>query len=248
MLRSSIVVLLLVVAAPASALEPVTGPWEGERVRARVAEGASGFALTQVNVSYTDRCTHPDTGKTNTVGLDVDFARLPIAKDGTFSGVRGKTQISGRFTSRRRATATFTAAPEAEGCTGATRSLVLTPLEGTGQAPGGGGAPVLERFRATGRIASGRVAGYDLREEAEDFEYRIRAERVEARVQRRASGTWVTLGTVKARPPAPLDFWPIFKNMGNGTYRILARAQTGKSFSKPKIVRFEVVSHIPHSD
>ncbi len=113
-------------------------------------------------------------------------------------------------------------------------------------------APRLDSFRSDGRIASGKVVKYDLKEEATDFSYRIRAEYVEAKVQKLKDGRWVSLGKVRAKPPRPLDFWPVFKKMGTGKHRIVARACNGtgaeRVCSKSRTVRFTVVKHIPHSD
>jgi hypothetical protein len=113
--------------------------------------------------------------------------------------------------------------------------------------------PKLDSFRSEGRIASGVVAKYDLKEESTDFSYRIRAEYIEATVQKLRDGKWVKLGkAVRAKPPKPLDFWPVFKKMGTGKYRIVARAYNGsgetRQASKARYVRFKVVEHIPHSD
>lgn len=113
-------------------------------------------------------------------------------------------------------------------------------------------APKLITFKSTGRIASGKVARYDLKEESTDFTYRIQAEYIQAKVQKLREGRWVTIGKAKAKPPRPLDFWPVFKKMGTGKYRIVARAYSGEGdelqASGSKSVRFTVVSHIPHSD
>jgi hypothetical protein len=112
--------------------------------------------------------------------------------------------------------------------------------------------PRLLKFRATDRIATGKVARYDLREESRAFEYRIAAERVEVVTFKRDGKRWRRIGRVKATPPRPLNLWPVFRSMGNGTYRLTARAVNGsgddREQSLPRNIRFRVVSHIPHAD
>ena len=113
-------------------------------------------------------------------------------------------------------------------------------------------APRLDRFKALGRIATGTVARYDLREESTGFEYRIRAQRIQVGVFRRAGGKWSRIGVVKASPPRPLNFWRVFKRMGLGKYRLVARAMSGRGEaleqSAPRTIRFRVVAHVPHDD
>jgi hypothetical protein len=113
-------------------------------------------------------------------------------------------------------------------------------------------APQLLHFKSGGRIASGVVAGYDLKEESTDFEYRIRAERIKVAVFKRSAGSWKRIGVVRATPPRPLNFWRVFKNMGVGRYRLVARAVSGtgenRRQSAAKRIRFRVVKHIPHDD
>lgn len=113
-------------------------------------------------------------------------------------------------------------------------------------------APQLTTFKSTGRIASGKVAKYDLKEESTDFQYRIRAERIQVAVLKKAGTEWRRIGLVKSRPPKPLNFWPVFKSMGTGRYRLVARAVSGSGDSvqrsAPRRVRFRVVAHIPHDD
>ena len=113
-------------------------------------------------------------------------------------------------------------------------------------------APKLVAFKSGGRIASGVVARYDLKEESTDFEYRIRAERIQVGVFKRAGGKWRRIGVVKTSPPRPLNFWRVFKKMGTGRYRLVARAVNGAGEqleqSSPRTVRFRVVAHIPHDD
>lgn len=245
MIRSSVVLALLLLAAPAHAAVPATGLWKGDGVSLSVGEDGGERAISGMRASVTQQCS---TGATTIV---VRLAHVPVRADGSFSGAEGDFEVSGRFGTARTASGTLTVLPGARECQKAVVRFAVHHVRSLGPRPTSG-PPVLESFRPMGRIAEGRVAGYDLREEAQSFEYRIRAERVEARVQRRTASGWVTLGTAKARPPRPLDFWPIFSRMGNGTYRVLARAQNGigarARYSKPRIVRFEVVSHIPHTD
>jgi len=112
--------------------------------------------------------------------------------------------------------------------------------------------PKLTTFKPTGRIADGKVAKYDLREESTAFTYRIQADYIEAKVQKLRDGRWVSVGKARAAPPRPLDFWPVFKKLGTGKHRIVARAYSGtgdgRRASAAKTVRFKVVEHIPHSD
>ena len=114
-------------------------------------------------------------------------------------------------------------------------------------------APQLLRFKAEDRIASGAVAKYDLKEESTAFSYRIRgAERVKVAVFKRTPGAWKRIGVVRASPPRPLNFWRVFKTMGVGRYRLVARAVSGsgstREQSAAKRIRFRVVAHIPHAD
>lgn len=113
-------------------------------------------------------------------------------------------------------------------------------------------APRLMKFESGGRIASGKVAKYDLREESTDFEYRIRAERIQVGVFRRSGGRWSRIGVVKSTPPRPLNFWRVFKRMGVGRYRLVARAVNGSGDelrqSSPRRIAFTVVAHVPHAD
>jgi len=113
-------------------------------------------------------------------------------------------------------------------------------------------APELLHFKSGGRIASGVVAKYDLKEESTDFEYRIRAERIKVAVFKRTPGAWKRIGVVRASPPKPLNFWRVFKSMGTGRYRLVARAVSGsgenREQSSAKRIRFRVVTHIPHDD
>ena len=113
-------------------------------------------------------------------------------------------------------------------------------------------APQLITFKSGGRIASGAVARYDLKEESTDFEYRIRAERIQVGVFKRSAGKWKRIGVVKSAPPRPLNFWRVFRKMTVGRYRLVARAVNGAGDdlqqSRPKTIRFTVVSHIPHED
>ncbi len=113
-------------------------------------------------------------------------------------------------------------------------------------------APQLMTFKSGGRIASGKVAKYDLKEESTDFTYRIRAQRIEVVVFKRVPGKWSRIGVVKSAPPRPLNFWRVFKRMGVGRYRLVARAVSGsgesRERSRAKTVRFRVVAHIPHVD
>lgn len=113
-------------------------------------------------------------------------------------------------------------------------------------------APRLTKFEAVGRIASGVVARYDLREESTAFQYRIRAQRIHVVVFRRVPGKWSRIGVVRATPPRPLNFWRVFRGMGNGRYRLVARAVSGRGdareASAPRTIRFRVVRHIPHDD
>ena len=113
-------------------------------------------------------------------------------------------------------------------------------------------APKLTKFQALGRIASGAVAKYDLKEESTAFQYRIRAQRVQVGVFKRGGGKWSRIGVVKASPPNPLNFWRVFKKIGVGRYRLVARAVNGAGEqlqqSAPRTVRFRVVRHIPHVD
>ena len=113
-------------------------------------------------------------------------------------------------------------------------------------------APKLVAFKSGGRIASGVVARYDLKEESTDFEYRIRAERIQVGVFKRVGDRWTRMGVVKAAPPRPLNFWRVFRRMGVGRYRLVARAANGSGesleTSAPKTIRFRVVAHIPHDD
>lgn len=113
-------------------------------------------------------------------------------------------------------------------------------------------APQLIRFESGGRIASGVVAAYDLKEESTDFQYRIRAQRIEVVVFKRVPGKWRRIGMVKSSPPRPLNFWRLFRTMRPGRYRLVARAVNGagenRERSAAKTVRFRVVRHIPHDD
>ena len=129
--------------------------------------------------------------------------------------------------------------------------LVASVGLGAGSAAGAP-RPQLSEFEAQGRIASGKVARYDLREESTAFRYRIRAERVQVGVFRRRGGGWRRIGVVKARPPHPLNFWRVFRKMGVGRYRLVARAVNGSGRqlekSRAKTIRFRVVDHVPHVD
>ena len=112
--------------------------------------------------------------------------------------------------------------------------------------------PQLLKFTAEGRIASGAVARYDLREESTAFSYRIRAERIAVRVFKRDGAKWRRIGLVRSSPPRPLNFWRVFRRMGVGRYRLVARAVNGSGEdaeqSAARTIRFRVVTHIPHSD
>lgn len=128
-------------------------------------------------------------------------------------------------------------------------TLTLFPVAPVGAQEG---EPKLDQFRSGGRIASGKVAKYDLKEESTDFEYRIRAERIQVGVFKRSAGKWKRIGVVKSSPPRPLNFWRVFRKMGVGRYRLVARAVNGSGDelrqSSPKTIRFRVVSNIPHED
>jgi hypothetical protein len=130
--------------------------------------------------------------------------------------------------------------------------LVIATLALAAQASAASAAPQLQRFKAVGRIASGTVAKYDLKEESTAFEYRIRADRIQVGVFRRAAGRWSRMGVVKASPPRPLNFWRVFRRMGTGRYRLVARAVDGAGDdleqSAPRTIRFRVVAHVPHDD
>ena len=136
--------------------------------------------------------------------------------------------------------------------TSALAPALVALTAGAGSASADAFSPQLTRFKAEDRIAAGKVARYDLREESTAFSYRIRAQRIEARVQRLDDGEWTTVGTAKASAPRPLDFWPVFKKMGVGTYRIVARAANGsgdeRQESASKTIRFTFVGHIAHRD
>ena len=134
----------------------------------------------------------------------------------------------------------------------ASTTALLALAVGATPASAGGFAPQLTRFAAEDRIASGTVARYDLEEESTAFSYRIVAQRVEATVQKREGGEWTTIGSVKASAPRPLNFWPVFKRMGLGRYRVVARAVNGagdeREESAAKRIRFTVVARIAHRD
>jgi hypothetical protein len=131
-------------------------------------------------------------------------------------------------------------------------AALLALTVGAGSASAGGFAPQLTKFKAEDRLATGKVARYDLKEESTAFSYRIMAQYIEAKVQRLENGEWKTIGKVKATPPRPLNFWPVFKQMGVGTYRIVARACNGtgdgRRESAAKTIRFKVVTRIAHDD
>ncbi len=113
-------------------------------------------------------------------------------------------------------------------------------------------APQLVKFQATDRIATGKVAVYDLKEESTAFSYRIQGEYILARVQKQRDGEWADIGRVRGAPPRPLDFWPVFRKIGLGSFRIVARAHVGtgeeRRSSSARTIRFEVVRHIDHRD
>jgi hypothetical protein len=131
-------------------------------------------------------------------------------------------------------------------------AALLTLAVGAGPASAGGVAPQLTKFKAEDRIATGKVARYDLKEESTAFSYRIMAQYIEAKVQRLKHGEWKSVGKVKATPPKSLNFWPVFKQMGVGTYRIVARACNGTGDERQegagKTIRFKVVARIAHDD
>ncbi len=131
-------------------------------------------------------------------------------------------------------------------------AALLALTVGAGSASAGGVAPQLTTFKAEDRIATGKVARYDLKEESTAFSYGIKAQYIEAKVQRLTRGEWKSVGKVKATPPKPLNFWPIFKHMGVGTYRIVARACNGtgdeRQESAAKTIWFKVVTKIAHDD
>ena len=132
-------------------------------------------------------------------------------------------------------------------------SLAVTAGLGlAAQASAQEGSPRLIKFKSEGRIASGAVAKYDLKEESTSFSYRIRAQRVQVGVFKRVGADWKRIGVVKSSPPRPLNFWRVFRKMGVGRYRLVARAVNGSGSelkqSSPKTVRFRVVRHIPHVD
>jgi hypothetical protein len=133
-----------------------------------------------------------------------------------------------------------------------TRSIVGLALLSTTGVAAAADSPRLMKFESGGRIASGTVARYDLREESTDFEYRIRAERIKVGVFRRAGGKWSRVGVVRATPPRPLNFWRVFRKMRTGRYKLVARAVSGtgdqRSQSPPRTIRFRVVDHVPHAD
>ncbi|MDQ3741707.1 MAG: hypothetical protein M3389_12280 [Actinomycetota bacterium] len=134
--------------------------------------------------------------------------------------------------------------------TAAAAILILSVTAGVAQAQDV--APKLLRFDATDRIATGKVARYDLREESTSFGYRVRAQRIQVAVFKRRAGEWVRIGSVKATPPRPLNFWPVFRRMSTGRYKLVARAVNGRGDdvqrSRAKTIRFRVVEHIPHDD
>ena len=113
-------------------------------------------------------------------------------------------------------------------------------------------APRLVKFQATDRIATGKVAAYDLREESTAFSYRIHGQYLPARVQQQRDGEWTEIGRVRGTPPRPLNFWPVFRKMGVGSFRIVAQAHVGtgeqRRSSSTMTIRFEVVRHIAHRD
>jgi hypothetical protein len=129
---------------------------------------------------------------------------------------------------------------------------VVASIAGAAHVAAAADAPRLIMFKSGGRIASGVVAKYDLRQESTDFEYRIRAQRSVVKVLKRSGDGWVTIGRTTARPPRPLRFWAVFRKMGVGRYRLVARAVSGSGAaveqSKPKTIGFRVVAHIPHDD
>ena len=130
--------------------------------------------------------------------------------------------------------------------------LALTVALGLAAQAAAADAPRLLKFQSGGRIASGAVAKYDLKEESTDFAYRIRAERIRVAVFKRVPGKWSRIGVVRSAPPRPLNFWRVFRKMGVGRYRLVARAVSGsgeeRRQSAAKTIRFRVVAHIPHED
>jgi hypothetical protein len=131
-------------------------------------------------------------------------------------------------------------------------AALLALVVGAGSASADELAPQLTKFKAEDRIATGKVARYDLKEESTAFSYRTRAQYIEAKVQTLKNGKWKTIGKVKATPPRALNFWRVFKKMGVGRYRIVARACNGtgdeRQESAAKTIRFKVVTRIAHDD
>src|SRR5687768_16586436 len=74
--------------------------------------------------------------------------------------------------------------------TSALTAALLALTLGAGSASAGGFAPQLTKFKAEDRIATGKVARYDLKEESTALSYRIMAQYIEAKVQRLDDGEW----------------------------------------------------------